>query len=201
MGIILRDSGSGWDLAVVKTTGTFDEMAARATPSDLRSAMRFASVERRRGHLAAREALRELLPAADIRYDGNGAPYLADTTGLHLGFSHCRGAAVAIVADKNCAVDIEDTQRDFGRAATRYISERERQIPGSTDRLFMPAAWCAKETLYKYGRTPGTDFLRDIEILSFELHRDRITARLRSDYGLELRVRCTGGFIICHIPG
>ncbi len=239
MGVILDTGGPGWRLVVWSSTGLGREAGRIATPADLESVAEFSSGERRAGRLAARAALRVILPEAVVGYDSYGAPYLVSTgphgrsdwavpsphtpgeeaghlsedpsgpvtevrgegTGLQVSFSHCLGAAAAIVADCACAVDIERADRNFERAAPRFVSAPERTVAGSGSGLFLPAVWCAKETLYKYARTPGTDFLRDIEIHSFDPEAGVITARLGEREGIRVVVRTLGGYILCHIPG
>ncbi|MCC8019583.1 MAG: 4'-phosphopantetheinyl transferase superfamily protein [Rikenellaceae bacterium] len=229
--MILDTGGPGWRLVVWVVTESYHELERCVTPADIAAAAGISSAARRAGRLAARAALRVMAPGAVVGYDSHGAPFLAspgqhmgregvgalldgnserdsllpqgcgEGTGLHVSFSHCPGAAAAIVARGACAVDIERADRNFERAAPRFVSERERTVRGSFSGLFLPAVWCAKETLYKYARTPGTDLLRDIEIESFDPAAGEITARLGKRSGIRVAFRTVDGYICCHIPG
>ena len=104
---------------------------------------------------------RETTPQAETGYDPNGAPVLK--SGEYIGVSHTKGYAAVIIAKTPCAVDIELRNRNFLKAAPKYLSPDERQRFGTEGDL-PGKIWCAKETLYKWARIPETDFLRDIRI-------------------------------------
>jgi hypothetical protein len=58
-------------------------------------------------------------------------------------------------------------ERDFGRVASRYVSDQEQ---GLCREEWWPAAlWCAKEALYKMAGREGVDFKRDIIIRNVQM--------------------------------
>ena len=86
--------------------------------------------------------------------------------------------AVAL-SDRVCGVDMERLDRDFMKAAPRFLSARERAL--SEDKRLAAAVWCAKECLYKmYGRR-GMDLLRDLAVESVDFARGTIRGTVAAD--------------------
>ena len=123
--------------------------------------------ERRRSEwLAVRAALRETFPETDLSivYSPEGAPLLSGN-GRFISVSHTEGYAAVLLSDRPCGVDIERPNRNFGRVASRFLSEKERQRFGEARYGIL---WGAKEALFKAGGKSGVDFQRDMEILRIE---------------------------------
>ena len=113
----------------------------------------------------------------------NGAPVLK--SGEYIGVSHTKGYAAVIIAKTPCAVDIELRNRNFLKAAPKYLSPDERQRFGTEGDL-PGKIWCAKETLYKWARIPETDFLRDIRIDAVDPVYGTLRGTIR-EYGVTLQ--------------
>lgn len=143
--------------------GTEEELAATARTEDLRAAAAFLSPHRRREYLAWRALLYSYLGgSARVAYGDDGAPCLVSHPDLYLSVSHCRDMVAVAVSERRCGVDIERLDRDFSKAAPRFLADGERALSG--DGRLEAAVWCAKECLFKmYGRA-GLDLLRDIRI-------------------------------------
>lgn len=162
------------------------ESAAAADAEDLASVSGFASASRRAERLAWRKLLREVLAehfgcafpeGLRIEYSASGAPRLKDFPDIEISVSHCRdmaavavsriGATVESRCDGGaCGVDIERADRNFDRAAPRYLSPAERAL--SSDPRLPAAVWCAKECLFKMQGREGLDLLRDIVVTGID---------------------------------
>lgn len=143
------------------------ELTATAREDDLHAVAAFVSEHRRREYLAWRALLYGYL-GRDVRveYDASGAPRLVSHPDLHISVSHCRDMVAVALSDRVCGVDMERLDRDFMKAAPRFLSARERAL--SEDKRLAAAVWCAKECLYKmYGRR-GMDLLRDLAVGSVD---------------------------------
>lgn len=161
------------------------ESTAAADAEDLASVSGFASASRRAERLAWRKLLREVLAehfgcafpeGLRIEYSASGAPRLKDFPDIEISVSHCRDMAAVAVSrivatvesrcDGACGVDIERADRNFDRAAPRYLSPAERAL--SSDPRLPAAVWCAKECLFKMQGREGLDLLRDIVVTGID---------------------------------
>jgi len=98
----------------------------------------------------------EKLP--DYRYTPAGRPYLE---GVHFSLSHTAGAAAYIIADQNCAIDIEPLDRRFSPALIKRIGAKG-EDPVSV--------WCKKECLSKLlGGSVLSQDIRQGSFFRFEL--------------------------------
>ncbi len=148
-------------------------LAATAREEDLRAAAAFVSEHRRREYLAWRALLYSYLgEGARVVYGPEGAPRLVSHPALWLGVSHCRDMVAVAVSERRCGVDIECLDRDFMKAAPRFLTDEELSL--SRDGRLAAAVWCAKECLYKmYGRR-GLDLRRDMRIDAVDFDGGRI---------------------------
>lgn len=185
-------------LGLWKTDETLEELLRLCPSNDRRQADRFTSESRRREWLAWHALLQELRPGARTRYDEQGGPLLED--GGCIGVSHTREYAAVILSGRPCAVDIEQTDRNYSRVLDRYSAPREQRL-GLTlpDPSLYPALfWCAKETLYKLKRMPGIDFLKDLHIEAVDPLTQTLETRFRDlpqrlDYRLYGTLCCVFG--------
>lgn len=139
--------------------------------------------ERRRNEGAAwRSALRRLTGCGETAYSRAGAPCLAGG-GFHIGVSHTTGLAAVIISKNRCAIDIESRNRNFRRAAPRYLSREESASDYGYGSLWPAIVWCSKETIYKLADRPAIDLLDDIRITGSDAARDTVYARLRNAEG------------------
>lgn len=139
----------------------------RAYINTLSSAKRRCEVASWRSLLRATLRDMGLAAESDILYSDVGAPYLKDTY-IHIGVSHSRDSVAVIISrEGRCAIDIEDSRRDFERVARRYATPAEIALFGG-DSQALAVIWSAKETLYKLAAASGLDLIGDIEILGVE---------------------------------
>lgn len=164
MPLILKQNIGTATLLLWRITETESRLRTLLTAGDLESAAALTSPRRRLERLAWRAALREVEPKAEVMYGETGAPYLSDTT-VHIGVAHTRGLAAVIVSPTACAVDAEPLERDFSKAAGRFISPAESRFTDAARPDFPAAVWCAKETMYKLSGRRELDLIRDIEIV------------------------------------
>ena len=114
-----------------------------------------------------------------VEYDASGAPRLVSHPDLRISVSHCRDMVAVALSDRVCGVDMERLDRDFMKAAPRFLSARERAL--SEDKRLAAAVRCAKECLYKmYGRR-GMDLLRDLAVGSVDFARGTIRGTVAAD--------------------
>lgn len=150
----------------------------------------FGSQRRRAEYLAWRSIVRrELGPDVEIGYTDEGAPVLLNRP-EHIGVSHSADFVAVVISDSRCAVDIERLSRNFTGISSRYITASERQLSG--DPRFEAAVWCAKETLYKYARRTGLDFLEDIRILKVDFEAGIIVGSILGGDSVEMRMTSYG---------
>ncbi len=174
MPVVYREhTERGW-LLLWEIAEREEELADLVSPEDVAETAGFGSRERRRQRLAWRAALRSVLPQARIGYEPGGGPVLLPSGKVsqggvgYIGVSHTDGiAAVIYDPESPCAVDVERLDRRFGRIASRYLSEKERELAAPGDGLFEAVCWCAKETLYKYARREGLSLSDDLRILRY----------------------------------
>lgn len=143
---------------------TEEETSAWTTDEEVAQAAAFRSERRRREFLTWRAIVRRVLGChTRIAYDELGAPSLPDGE-AYVAVSHCSGRVAVCLSPNRCAVDIERADRDFSRAAERFLTPDEAAL--SSDPRWPGLVWCAKETLYKYARRRNLDLLRDLRIVS-----------------------------------
>ncbi len=172
---------------------SLEKLVAEAHPADAAAAASFASPHRRREFLAWRAVARRLAGReTEIGYDEWGAPVIAGST-LHVAVSHSRAHVAVIVSDRPCAVDIESLSRNFGKIMRRYLSDEERALSPHPD--FPAAAWCAKETLYKYCRHGGLNLLSDIRIVAVDFDKGEIRGTVRGGEETAMRLSYHDGDI------
>ena len=149
MPLIYRSELPNGLIALWKIDEGETELRSLCTPQErIYASERLTTGNRRKEWLAWHALLHETTPQAETGYDPNGAPVLK--SGEYIGVSHTKGYAAVIIAKTPCAVDIELRNRNFLKAAPKYLSPDERQRFGTEGDL-PGKIWCAKETLYKCG--------------------------------------------------
>lgn len=144
-----------------------EELRSLVLPSDVDSIADIKNKNLRQERLAWRAALRELGVTDSVVYNRLGAPRLKESK-REIGVAHTIGASVLILSNNPCAIDIESTERNFDRAASRFISPIERELSESNHPLFKPFMWCAKETLYKLSCRDALNFNEDLRVESID---------------------------------
>lgn len=181
---------------VIERIATEEELYASATPEDLAVVAKFASASRRAEALAWRAVVRrELGSEVAISYDEFGAPEV-NIPNQYISVSHSRDVVAVMFASQPCAVDVENSRRDFRRVASKYLTTEEQALAERYD-LF-GAMWCAKEAMYKYHRRGGIDFLRDTIIKAYRPEDDTLVATLMNNM-LEVRLHRDGELLIAEI--
>lgn len=170
---------------------------AWTTLEERQRAETFGSERRRREFLTWRAIIRrELGRNIRIAYDEVGAPILPDGEAC-VSVAHCADRVAVCLSPNRCAVDIEPADRNFTRAASRFLTPSEAAL---TDDPHWPGfVWCAKETLYKYAGRRNLDFRKDLRIESAHLAAGRIIGRIGDELPLELVARCIDGCLVTAI--
>lgn len=136
----------------------------------------FSNQSRRCEVLAWRAIVRRELGAdVQIDYDEYGAPKV-DMPATYISVSHSKGDVAVLISDAPCAVDIEQTNRDFCKVASHYLSERELDL--AKEHNLFAEIWCAKEALYKYHKVGKLDFIRDVVIREYSPQKGLLTATI-----------------------
>ncbi len=152
----------------VRELAEVPEQCPFITEDERQTALGMPSPKRRREWLMWRAIVREHLGAeTQIGYDEAGAPVLYNRAG-HISVSHNREYVAVMYSHERCAIDIESASRNFEKVASRYITDAERLVDGAGHPLFLAAAWCTKEAVYKYAGRPAAEFLRDIIITNID---------------------------------
>lgn len=156
------------------------------TAADIASAARFQNDNRRNEHLAWRRIIRrELGRATLIEYNEVGAPTV-DTPNRHISVAHSRGMVAVAIADERVGIDIETSERNFERAASRFLSEEERAL--CSDELWPAMVWTAKEAMYKYYGERGVELDEDLRIVGYDSTRQLMRGELRGEHGVTIAI-------------
>ena len=176
---------------------TIAAASAWAAPEERQRAGTFGSERRRREFLTWRAIVRrELGRAIRISYDEEGAPVLPDGEAF-VSVSHCPGRVAVFLSPERCAVDIEPADRDFTRAASRFLTPSEAVL--ADDPRWPGFAWCAKETLYKYAGHRELDLLRDLRITEADLAAGCLAGRIAGGAPVAMRLLCRDGYLAIFI--
>ncbi len=125
-----------------------------------------------------------------VTYTPEGAPFVVGSR-MYIGVSHSAKNVAIVASDRPCAVDLESPDRNFARILSRYLSPDEQHL--ATDPRWPAIAWCAKETLYKLARAEGLRLVEDLHILSVDMPRARLAARILDHPAVELSFATLGG--------
>jgi phosphopantetheinyl transferase len=139
---------------------------------------------------------RELGNDVHIGYDEYGAPQV-DIHDRYISVSHSRGVVAVLISDTPCAVDIEHKDRDFRRVASRYLSDREREI-AEQNNLFAEM-WSAKEALYKYHKRGSLDLVKHIRIDEYNPSKNMFVATILDGEPIEVAISNNGNLTIALI--
>lgn len=157
------------------------------TAEDVASASRFQREARRAEHLSWRRVVRrELGRGVSIGYNEVGAP-IVDIPNIYISVAHtCERWVAVAVADCRVGVDIESTERDFERVASRYMTSAELALSSHKDWGAM--VWSAKEAMYKlYGRR-GVDLCADMRIVAYDAERCVVDGEFANGDRAEVRL-------------
>ena len=169
----------------------------RVSSEDLAFVENFSNHGRRCEALAWRAIVRrELGSTVEIGYDEYGAPQI-NAEGKYISVSHSKGVVALLLSDSPCAVDIEQTERDFGKVASRYLSDTERAIADEYD--IYAEMWCAKEALYKYYKKGELDLVRDLTISEYLADESVFVARILNGEPLKVEIKREGNLAIALI--
>ena len=182
---------------VIDSVASEEVLRSGATQEDIDFVEAFANINRRCEVLAWRAIVRrELGQDVEIFYDDYGAPKV-EMPDTYISVSHSKGVVAVLFADKPCAVDIEQTNRDFRRVANRYLLQREQMLAEQYD--IFAEMWCAKEALYKYYKKGGLDFVEHISISEYDLDRGVLRCSILGGEPIEVNVRREGNLAIAVI--
>ncbi len=149
---------------------------ANISAEDVASASRFQNERRRAEHLAWRRIVRrELGRNVSISYNEVGAP-VVDTPNTYISVAHGAGCVVVAISDSRIGVDVESQERDFTKAASRYMSDEEMAL--SVEQSWPAKVWTAKEALYKLYGKRGIELKTDLRITAYDNTTQQLTAQL-----------------------
>lgn len=171
-----------------------EQLRRGATEEDLAVVASFSSEQRRCEALAWRAIVRrELGCDVKIGYDEYGAP-MVDVPNSFISVSHSKGVVAVMIAEAPCAVDIEQSKRDFAKVASKYLSEDERQL-AEQNNLFAEL-WCAKEALYKYYKIGGVDLDADLTVCEYLATEGVLVASILGGEPLCVQIKREGDLAI-----
>ena len=171
----------------VEPIGELAQLESWATMAELKSVEGITAQSRRAERLAWRRTLRRVAgEECEVSYTKQGAPRITNSRFGHISVSHCADCVAVLLAESPCGVDVERTNRNFERVASRYITPKEQEL--SADERASAAIWSAKEALYKMQGREGVDFLRDMEIVSLDFEGATIKARMSDGSAVEMGI-------------
>ena len=161
---------------VLEKIASEETLCKGATPDDIVFVEQFRNIGRRCEVLAWRAIVRrELGAGVVISYDEFGAPVTKNPE-QYISVSHSKDSVAVLLSDTPCAIDIEQSNRNFRGVAKHYLSSQEQAI-AEAHNLFAEM-WCAKEALYKFYRKGGIDFARDIVISEYRAAENILLATI-----------------------
>ena len=175
---------------------TEEQCHKRVSDADIAAAAEFSSLSRRREYLTWRAMLYEALDRrVSIAYE-DGAP-IGVGENIYIGVSHTTDMAAVVISENPCAVDVERADRDVSRVASRFFTERERQL--AADSASQVAVWCARECCYKYCRNKQLDILGDIGVTELDMAGGSVTAEVKDGLVLKMRIEQTADHIVVSV--
>ena len=181
-------------VVLIEPIAELEQLTALCTEQERLEAERLGTAHRKAEYLAWRALLRrELGRNIRIGYDEWGGP-IVEGSDWHIGVSHSKRMVAVIISHRPCAIDIEDVSRNFERVASRYLTDDERRLCSHPE--LAAVAWCAKETLYKYYRRGGVDFLSDVRLTAVDIPRGEIRGHILGGEELTMRLRSEGDYRI-----
>ena len=182
---------------VIEKIGSEEELRKGATAEELSVVEQFGSASRRCEVMAWRAVVRrELGDEVAVSHDEYGAP-IVDALNTFIGVSHSRERVAVIFSDRECAIDIESTERNFRRVAPHYLSAVEQSIAEQND--LYAEMWCTKEALYKYYKKGGVDFVKDISVREYDEHRSVLICSILEGETIDVKIKREGSLVIAVI--
>ena len=180
---------------VIEPIASETVLRSGAVSEDIAIVEPFANADRRCEVLAWRAIVRrELGQGISIFYDEYGAPKV-DMSDTYISVSHSKGVVAVLFANRPCAVDIEQANRNFRRVANRYLSQAEQALAEQYD--IFAEMWCAKEALYKYYKKGRLDLVKHISIAEYD--GGVLRCSILGSEPIEVSVRREGDLIIAVI--
>jgi len=164
------------DIAIWHLDDQVEELLQQSSLSDSEQQKfaTFTAERRKKEFLATRILLDTLLETKDeiVYPDSTGRPFLKNSK-KNISVSHSLDFAVIIVSFKKVGIDIEQTNRNIDRVATRFLHASEQKFISKQENqqaakiLF----WSAKEAVFKCSEFQGIEFNEQILIHPFELNK------------------------------
>lgn len=142
------------------------------------------SEKRKLEFLASRVLLQMLLPESPkIIYTPNGKPFLKNST-KKISISHSADFVAIFISEYEIGIDIERTNRNTDRIATRFLHITELKFIEKLDnpQFARILYWSAKEAIYKCANEQDVLFNKMILINSFDINsNNEFEGRLEKD--------------------
>lgn len=176
---------------------TEEQCAGRVAEEEVERIKSYASEHRRSESLTWRAMLYDIFGrAVRVEYDKNGAPTVVGED-VYIGVSHTKDRVAVVVSSNPCAVDIERKDRNFSRAATKFLTVEERRFVASN--IDLATIWCAKECYYKLRRDSELDMLQGIKVVALDAQQRTVTVEDNKTGKATLRIEDSGEHIIVYI--
>ncbi len=120
--------------------------------------------KRKTEYLAARALLMlaDILPE-QITYKETGQPIVLNAEYKHISISHSNEiVAVCLHVKAKVGIDVEDKNRNFGKAASKFFNKEEQELMLNAD--MVAVLWGAKEAVYKAVSVLGVSLKDEIVI-------------------------------------
>jgi phosphopantetheinyl transferase len=128
-----------------------------------------------------------------ISYNEVGAPQV-DRPDTHISVAHGAGCVAVAISNKRVGVDIESTERNFGKVSSRYMSDIEQQL--CSDSNWEAAVWAAKEALYKLYGKEGVELRDELQIEAYDAQNRQLKARLMGENRASVDIEFRDGNIV-----
>jgi phosphopantetheine--protein transferase-like protein len=170
---------------ITTKTGVLGIWKLKETAADLISQFQFSDNElenftkikhetRKREYLATRLLLQKLLnKKVEIEYLQSGKPLLKNSH-FNISISHSANFVAIIISTKKIGIDIENTNRNITKIATKFLSSDEIEHIKKTEnkQIATTLYWSAKEAIFKCTNENGIQINEQIAILPFEIKKE-----------------------------
>jgi len=158
MPICFKESTDTYQIYVWKCDESLDELKKIRVlePKIVSRLDDFKSESRKMQFLATRILLDLALGKHEIKYEGDGKPYLSKD-GRHISITHDNEYAGIMVSQFACGIDIQEVSDKLKKVSHKFLNAND--FNGKYEELeVLTKIWAAKESLYKVNGDPMVFF-------------------------------------------
>ena len=160
MPLLLKKEENNNTILVWEISEPLEELISLSTNTDYSHVK---SEKRKKEFLACRILLNYCNKNLKISYSENGSPNLNNHQ--YISVSHSGDLVCIIISDKKIGIDIEQISDKSLRLKEKFINSHHTKLNKEKTTLI----WCVKESVFKFHKIGGVDFIKDISVPEFIL--------------------------------